>query len=111
MARKTEVLTKLIDDIDGTAAAETVSFGLDGTNYEIDVTKRNAKALRTDIEKWTEHARKARGKGRSTGRRGATKSASEAPAIRAWATSNGIDVPTRGRIPAAVAEQYHAASN
>lgn len=111
MARQTEVHTKLIDDIDGTTAAETVSFALDGTNYEIDVTKKNAKALRSDLEKWTSHARKARGKGRAANRRNAPRLASQAPAIRAWATSNGIDVPARGRIPAAITEQYQAANN
>jgi hypothetical protein len=44
MAQQTTVA--LIDDIDGGKAAETVSFGLDGSIYEIDLSKKNATALR-----------------------------------------------------------------
>lgn len=108
MASKRQVVVTLTDDIEGGKASETVSFGVDGVNYEIDLSAKNARALRADVSKWTEHARKAR---RSTrrGRSAGPKPVSEAAAIREWAAANGIDVPTRGRIPAAVAEQYHAA--
>ena len=35
----------------------------------------------------------------------------EPKAVRAWAASNKIEIPARGRIPAAVIEQYRAAGN
>ena len=109
MARKTETLVTLEDDIDGSKAAETISFAVDGVAYEIDLSTKNAKALRSDLTKWSEHARKAKRATTTRARRGASKPVSEAAAIRAWAAENGVDVPARGRIPAAVAEQYHAA--
>ncbi|HEX7355240.1 MAG TPA: Lsr2 family protein [Mycobacteriales bacterium] len=107
MARKQEVIVHLVDDVDGVQAAETVAFALDGVAYEIDLSAKNAKALRADISKWTAHARKARKTGGGR-RRGAARPTGEAAAIRAWAHENGIEVPARGRIPAAVVEQYHA---
>ena len=110
MARKTETVTTLIDDLDGsTRGIETVSFTLDGTAYEIDLGPKNAKSIRADFEKWSAAARKAK-RGPVRVRRGAAaKPASEAAAIREWAAANGVQVPARGRIPKAVAEQYHAA--
>jgi hypothetical protein len=41
-----QVQTLLIDDLDGGEAEETVRFGLDGTEYEIDLSAKNADALR-----------------------------------------------------------------
>lgn len=105
MARKTETIVTMTDDIDGGKAAETVSFALDGVNFEIDLSAKNAKALRSDFTAWADHARKAR-KTTTRSRRGAAKPVSEAAAIREWAVANGIEVPSRGRIPAAVAERY-----
>lgn len=109
MARKTETVITLTDDLDGSnRGIETVTFSFDGTAYEIDLGPKNAKALRADFEKWADSARKAKRTSRT--RRTATpKPTSEAAAIREWAVANGIAVPARGRIPAAVAEQYHAA--
>lgn len=107
MASKREVVVTLTDDLDGGKAAEAVPFGLDGANYEIDLSAKNARALRADVTKWTEHARKA-GRTSRRGRGTGPKPVSEAAAIREWAGANGIEVPARGRIPAAVAERYHA---
>ena len=109
MARKTETLITLTDDIDGTTKSiETVVFGFDGATYEIDLGPKNSKALRADFEKWAVSARKAKRTTRPR-RTSAAKPKSDAAAIREWAAANGIAVPARGRIPAAVAEQYHAA--
>ncbi len=109
MARKQEVIVTLVDDIDGTEAVETVSFALDGVGYEIDLNKKNAKALRTDVEKWVESARKARKTPTGRRRTAAKTGGSDAAAIRVWAHENGIAVPARGRIPAAIVEQYRSA--
>ena len=57
MAQTTRI--ELTDDLDGTPATETITFGLDGATYEIDLNNKNAKALRRDLEKYTKKARKA----------------------------------------------------
>ena len=44
-----ETITRLVDDIDGGVAHETVRFGLDGVLYEIDLSSRNAKKLRSEL--------------------------------------------------------------
>lgn len=108
MAQKVEVL--LVDDIDGGEADETVSFSIDGTAYEIDLSKKNAAKLRNGLEPFVSGARKAR---KPTGRGGrATRTAGSrerSAEIREWAKSRGIKVNERGRIPANVIEQYEAA--
>ncbi len=112
MVKRTEVVEHLLDDVDGSVAAESVSFAIDGKTYEIDLSKRNAKALRADVERWAQHARKARNSRKVTRRRGAvaTPATSESATVRAWAVENGIAVPSRGRIPGEVLAQYHAAN-
>jgi hypothetical protein len=47
MAQK--VQTFLIDDLDGSEAEGTVLFGLDGTQYEIDLSTGHAKELRAAL--------------------------------------------------------------
>ena len=112
MAR--EVIEKLIDDLDGSDAAETVSFGLDGTTYEIDLNKRNAAALRKALKPYVKVARQGRaGGGRRKAAPGSTTRKVQRDydivQLREWAGSNGVDVPARGRIPQAVVDQYKAA--
>lgn len=104
--RKT--ITTLVDDLDGTAAAETVRFALDGRNFEIDLSERNAAALRSAVAPYTSRAGTA---GRP--RRTRTKLSSAGPSrnaeIRAWAAAQGTAVPARGRIPNAVVQAFDAA--
>lgn len=61
------VIVKLTDDLDGSGAEETVSFGIDGKNFEIDLSKRNATALRKVLQPYVERARHA-GRGPARGR-------------------------------------------
>lgn len=42
----TRIVIELIDDLDGSEATETVRFGLDGADYEIDLAGQNADELR-----------------------------------------------------------------
>jgi hypothetical protein len=115
MARKVQVL--LVDDVDGGTADETVSFGLDGANFDIDLSAENATALRDALAGYVGVARKL-------GRASAPK-ASKAPvgtkptvtadraqnqAIRDWAKRQGLQVNERGRIPAEIVAKYHAAA-
>ena len=97
----------LVDDIDGTPAEETVSFGLDGKEYEIDLSADNAQKLRDAIAPYLGHARKAASRRR--GGRGGGGSGPSPADIRAWARDNGFDVPDRGRVSSEVREAYAAA--
>jgi len=108
-AMATKITIALEDDLDGGPADETVRFGLSGAQYEIDLNKKNARAFRTQLAPFVEHARKA---GRGQRRRPARTASSRQRSgdIRAWAQANGIPVSARGRIPASVAEQYETAT-
>jgi hypothetical protein len=110
MAQKVQVV--LIDDIDGGEASETVTFGLDGATYEIDLSDRNAAQLRDALAHWVGNARRVSGRSTrpTTGRRGGgSSSSSDTTAIRAWAKENGYQVSERGRISSQVQEAYAAA--
>jgi hypothetical protein len=108
------VITELIDDLDGTAllegAGESVTFALDGVEYQIDLSVKNATKLRKALHPFIEAGRRVGGK--APRRRPSSKSGSreDAKAIRRWAAENGIELSARGRIPAGVLEQYRAAS-
>ena len=109
MAQKVNIV--LVDDIDQSAAAETVTFGLDGTTYEIDLSEKNAAGLRDALAPYLAHARKATGAARR-GRRAAAKpssSGASARDIREWARGHGYEVPDRGRVSAEVRSAYEAA--
>jgi hypothetical protein len=108
MAQKITIV--LEDDLDGGPADETVRFAIDGTAYEIDLSKKHARALRRKLEPFISQARKAgRGPRRRSGRSVAGRERGED--IRAWARARGIQVSDRGRIPASVAEQFRAAAD
>jgi Lsr2 len=105
----TKMTVALEDDLDGGPAVETVRFSVGGTEYEIDLTRKNAAAFRRKLGPFAEHARRAgRGPRRRAGRSAAGRERSAA--IRAWAAERGIAVSARGRIPAGVVAQYDAAS-
>ena len=103
MAQQVNIV--LVDDIDGTPAEETVSFALDGKEYEIDLSAKNAAKLRNAFAPYVGHARKGAGR-----RRGGRAASGPSPAdIRAWARDNGFNVPDRGRVSSEVREAYAAA--
>ncbi len=108
MAQQTTVI--LTDDLDGGKAAETVSFGLDGRIYEIDLSKKNAAALRKALTDYTASARRVRA-GRPVAAKVAKPSERvDARAIREWAQENGYKVSARGRVPADVVERFQEAN-
>ncbi|MDN3266409.1 MULTISPECIES: Lsr2 family protein [unclassified Streptomyces] len=104
MAQK--VVVTLFDDIDGSEAAETIAFGLDGTSYEIDLNEANARRLREALEPYVDAGRK---RARSGEVYRQTEVAPDPAAVRAWAQANRMDVPARGRIPKRVYEAFAAA--
>lgn len=111
----------LVDDLDGTDAAGTVTFGLNGTEYEIDLSTMHTKELESVLQPFVEKARPRKG-----GKRRATNGTSASAAytssnpsraerernkqIRDWGNANGFDVPARGKIPENVREAFEAAT-
>lgn len=107
MARNVSVV--ITDDLDGSAGAETVAFGLDGASYEIDLAQPNQARLAAALAPYIEAGRKVtRGGGRrSSGPAGALRV--DRAAVRAWARQSGLEVSERGRISAEIMKQYEAA--
>jgi hypothetical protein len=103
---------RLIDDLDGEAADETVEFGLDGKFFEIDLSEGNAGRLRDALAEFVAAARKSGGGRRRSAPAGAAPrrpsiDREQNQAIRDWARKRGMKVSDRGRIPAEVLEAYH----
>ncbi|MFL6100027.1 MAG: Lsr2 family protein [Actinomycetales bacterium] len=109
MAQQVQVL--LVDDIDGGKAAETVSFALDGVQYEIDLSTKNAAKLRDAFSSWVGNARRAGGRRSAGGRaRGSRSTSGDLTAVREWGRKNGFTVSDRGRISAELQAAYKKAS-
>ena len=118
-----QVNVKFVDDLDGSDAAGTVSFGLDGRTYEIDLSDDNAAKLRDSLASFVGAARKRGGSRRSSATPSPAPRAQkmtavtkpqgldrdQTAAIRAWARQNGHEVSDRGRIAKAVVEAFQAA--
>ena len=100
MAQKVQTL--LIDDLDGSQADSTVRFGLDGTDYEIDLNAEHAQQLRDALARYVNAARRTGNAARQPARSGRKAPASglNTTEVREWAKAQGIDVKDRGRIPA-----------
>lgn len=115
---------RLVDDISGDEADETVDFGLDGRLFEIDLSSAHADRLRAGLAPFVSAARPtdtvgARRSRTRTSAQPAAPSASPSPgagsdaatrehnrAVRVWARENGFTVSERGRIPSEVVEAY-----
>ncbi|MGN9778515.1 histone-like nucleoid-structuring protein Lsr2 [Micromonospora sp. H33] len=109
-----QIIHKLVDDLDGGDADETVKFALDGVQYEIDLSSVNAEKLRDVFATYIAHGTKV-GRGgvvvggrAARGRGGATADREQNRAIRAWAKKAGKDISDRGRIPQEIVDEYHA---
>ena len=112
MAQKT--IVELVDDLDGGTANETVAFGLDGTEFVIDLSDANAARLRDFLAPFVNHARRVGGRKQRASSAvaggGAPKSSGdENQVIREWARSQGKTVAERGRLPQALVVQFQEA--
>lgn len=111
MAR--QVITTLIDDLDGGKAEETVTFAFEGATYEIDLSGKNALKFRKALEPYIAAGTKV-GRGgvvRSATRPARSSSAAnreENSAIRAWAKAQGKDISERGRIAQDIVDEYRS---
>jgi hypothetical protein len=109
-----ETITKLIDDIDGGVAHETVQFALDGRSYEIDLSSKNAKRLRAElaayVESGTRVSRRVAGSGGRTllarGHSPIAVDKDQNRAVREWAQRKGFEVAARGRIRQEIIDEY-----
>ena len=107
MAQVTEV--RLVDDLDGTEADESISFALDGVALDIDLSNDNAEKLRGIFAPYIAAARRGDGQPARRPQRlstGSTASREGTGPIREWAAVNGFTVSARGRISAEVMEAY-----
>jgi hypothetical protein len=112
MAQKVEV--RLVDDLDGSAADETVKFAIDGAEYEIDLSSKHATTLRKNVDKFIGAARRV-GRMSSTGRRSTSRNTETRrganrernQAIREWAKTKGFEISDRGRISQELVDQYN----
>ena len=113
MAQRVQI--NLIDDLNGEEAQETVRFGIDGTDYEIDLTAENAEKFRSTLSEYVDKGRKAK-----TGRRSPAGSGSpststsrskreETQKIRQWAQDNGHSTSSRGRVSQSIVDAYNEA--
>ena len=107
MAQRVHIV--LEDDIDGSKASETVSFGLDGAVYEIDLNSKNATALREALAPYIGHGRKVPAAAKRGRRSSSSTSTHSAREMRDWARSNGYKVTDRGRVSSEVREAFEAA--
>lgn len=102
----TRIITLLTDDLDGTEAEETVRFSLDGKQYEIDLSARNAQAMREALHPYKTAARRA----------ATQRTAAPAPQrtiigptqadVRRWAKAKGMNVSSHGRVSDELISQY-----
>jgi len=114
MARQT--IRRLIDDVDGGDADETIAFGIDGIQYEIDLSTTNADTLRNVFAEYIAAGSKVSRGGVAVGGRaargrggaGATADREQNKAIRDWAKKEGRDISDRGRISQEIIDEYHA---
>lgn len=114
------VITEMIDDLDDKSrAVETVSFGLRGRQYEIDLNLDHAEELDEALAKFVDAARitmssrrtPATPSRRATPSKAHTKPIAGASAsqVRAWAFNNGFTLNPNGRVPTAIVEAYNSA--
>ena len=115
MAQRTQIV--LIDDLDGTEIkdgnAQSITFSWSGVDYSIDLSKANADRFEKAIGPYLEKAQRVGGRKsrQSASSRSSSPSQVDTKAVRAWAASNGIELSSRGRVPADVIEKYRAAGN
>jgi hypothetical protein len=114
MAKRT--IHMLVDDLDGGDADETVTFALDGTQYQIDLSTKNAARLRDAVAKFVGAGTKvgrvtaapSRGGSAGAARGSARADRDQNRAIREWAQAKGIEMSDRGRIKQEIVDRYQA---
>src|SRR3954451_22951698 len=107
----------LIDDLDGSEGAETITYSINGQEYEIDLSDKNAEKFRSTMKGYIDASRPVERRqattlasGRSSRRQSSGGSGrDDIPQIRAWAESQGMQVNARGRIKKEIIDAYDEA--
>jgi hypothetical protein len=104
-----KAVVSLIDDLDGSEAEVTVTFGYQGQEYEIDLNNTHAAEMRDKLGSYAAHARRVRAQ--RTGHAPARTAASRqySAEMRAWANEHGFAIKERGRVPVEVVQAYDEA--
>ncbi|HEX4429827.1 MAG TPA: Lsr2 family protein [Frankiaceae bacterium] len=100
---------ELVDDLDGGRADETVRFAIDSREYEIDLSGQNARKLREAVHPYVAAARQTgtrRPHAALPGTVDAGAGSDDSQQIRDWARARGLEVSSRGRIPAYLRQAY-----
>lgn len=116
MAQTVKIL--MTDDLDGSEATETVRFGIDGKQFEIDLSTENADKLREAVRPFASKARRAKvgqpkqGELKLGSTKGKAKSAPdpENAIIRKWAQENGWTIGDKGRVKQEIKDAYYAST-
>jgi hypothetical protein len=110
MAQKIQTL--FVDDLDGSQAERTIRFGLDGTEYEIDLNAKHAKQLRDALARYVTAGRRISASTKQPARiaRKAQPTALNTTEVREWAKAQGIEVKDRGRVPAELVVKFKSAT-
>ncbi|MFV9452754.1 histone-like nucleoid-structuring protein Lsr2 [Rhodococcus sp. NM-2] len=114
MARK--VVVELVDDIDGTVFGEdgeSITFSVNGVDYEIDLKGKHASKFHKQIGFFIEHATRVGGRKRRSDRFAVpdapVRRRGNGKEIRAWAAEQGYEISSRGRLPAEVEQAFQDA--
>lgn len=105
-------IVEITDDLDGSKDAVEVSFAFQGTEYTIDLGKKNAAAFEKALKPYIDAATRVPARRAPSTRRRTGKSSASGPDladVRSWAKENGVEVSGRGRVPQNVIDQYLAA--
>ena len=109
MAQRTIIVME--DDLDGSEATQSISLTVNGVDYQLDLSDKNATKLHKALDPYLNAARRVGGRKRSNASKANSNGVVDNKAVRAWSASNGIELSSRGRIPATVIERYRAAGN
>jgi hypothetical protein len=104
VARKEVV--ELTDDLDQSPASQTIQFAINGVEYEIDLSEKNAKKFNAALAPYVDSGRRVAGRRRFGGRRADATAGVDPKVIRQWANEQGIQISTRGRIPGEIVDRY-----
>ncbi|WP_424863007.1 histone-like nucleoid-structuring protein Lsr2 [Streptomyces sp. MMS24-I29] len=103
----TEFVSVTKSDLTGERDAATVTFGLEGEWYEIDLTDKEKAKLRDILKPYVGKGRKPKRKPRKLDVRETTPE--ERVKIRDWAREEGLDVSEFGMIPKPIVDAYDEA--
>lgn len=110
MAQKT--IVRLVDDLDNSELngdGQTVTFGFQKAEYEIDLSEQNVMRLHEALAPYIAAARRVSHRSNGGSAPAPKTDHAQLQAMRQWAKDSGMKVSDRGRVSKEVQEAYHAA--